>query len=134
MEIVGASNNASAMMLPNLSRKESVNSSMTKAQSSNVYANGRGNSSGRRIVPPSANSVANAGHNPKRTVSANNYKNFEDYYNEQSQTVMYDIKNSDILYPGNTSNSGFLPSLTHNNSQQYNQYVSNPQIIPGHMQ
>lgn len=73
MEIVGQSNNASAMMLPNLSRKESVNTSMvSKAQSSNVYQNGRGNSSGRRIVPPSANSVANAGHNPKRTVSANN--------------------------------------------------------------
>lgn len=46
------SNSNTSAIQSTFSRKESINNSIVvKAQSSNVYANGRGNSSGRSMIP-----------------------------------------------------------------------------------
>lgn len=146
LEIQSNTNNVSGINLPNLSRRDSMSTqthNLSKAHSSNpanqLSKVARGNSSGRRIVPAqSANSIANQMNNlNKRTVSANNFNEIiipnSDNINWNQSPInlhkqMSNIDQSDYLLPDyNFSNyshlannmNSFLPHLSHNNSNQY---------------
>jgi len=84
--------NSAAMGLPRLSRKESLSSGPQMARGSQPGSkSGPRKTSGRRVVPPSANNVPSYGVvgmsdiTNKRTASANNLKEDENqYYKKQS--------------------------------------------------
>eukprot|EP00347_Sterkiella_histriomuscorum_P009023 403342823 len=130
--------------LPTLSRRESMSSNSQmppkSVNSSYIRQPSRGNSSGRRIVPPSANSMANyVSQANKRTVSANNIKmeNEQASYYDQSPAVLANkfLVQDKQIYQNNT-HFGFLPSLNKAQSQQISNnsyYSQNASLINNHM-